>query len=131
MNKVFLVGRLTKDPDVRYSQNEKQTAIARFTVAVDRIGQDAGTDFISCVAFGKTAETIEKYMAKGSKIVIDGHIQTGNYEKDGQRIYTTDAIVDRFEFGSYKSDEKPAEAPVNENGFMNIPDAIDEDLPFN
>lgn len=123
MNKVFITGRLTKD--VLLTQSG-ETAIARFTTAVDRVKE--GADFISCVAFGKTAETINKYMAKGSKIVIDGHIQTGNYEKDGQRIYTTDVIVDRFEFGSYKED-KPA--PTSSDGFMNIPDAIEEELPFN
>lgn len=124
MNKVFITGRLTKD--VLLTQSG-ETAIARFTTAVDRVKE--GADFISCVAFGKTAETISKYMAKGSKIIAEGHIQTGSYEKDGQKVYTTDVIVDRFEFGSYKAED--TSASVDGNGFMNIPEGIDEDLPFN
>lgn len=137
MNKVVLVGRLTKDPEVRYAQNDNSTAIARFTVACDRKIKDSGADFISCVAFGKTAEFLEKYFAKGSKIGLTGHIQTGNFtNKDGQKVYTTDVIVDEVEFVESKSaasNEAPAinEAAASSDGFMNIPDGLDEDLPFN
>lgn len=124
MNKVVLIGRLTKDAELRMSG---ETAVTRFTVAVDRRGQDAGADFISCVAFKRTAEFVEKYFSKGSKIVIAGHIQTGSYKnKDGQTVYTTDVVADEAEFCESKQP-----APSTDNGFMNIPDAIDEDLPFN
>lgn len=137
MNKVILMGRMTKDPEVRYSQNGSDSmAIARFSIAVDRRGRDQGADFISCVAFGKTAETIEKYTHKGSKLLIDGHIQTGSYtNKEGSKVYTTDVIIDSFEFAESKASEgsqSTAPAPqADENGFMNIPDNIAEDLPFN
>lgn len=134
MNKVALIGRLTKDPDVRYSQNgDQQIAIARFSLAVDRRGKDQEADFISCVAFGKTAETIEKYLGKGRKIAIFGHIQTGSYtNKEGVKVYTTDVIADEFEFCDSKNAELTAPAQqTDSNGFMNIPDDIDEDLPFN
>lgn len=133
MNKVQLVGRLTKDAEVRYSQGDSQMAIARFTVAVDRRGKNNEADFISCVAFGKTAEFIEKYFSKGNRIGICGHIQTGSYtDKDNKKVYTTDVIADEAEFVESKSSaEQVKEQPkVDENGFMNIPDDIDEDLPF-
>lgn len=123
MNLIVISGRLTKDVELRQSG---ETAIARFSVAVDRMKE--GADFFNCVAFNKAGETISKYMAKGSKIVIQGHVQTGNYEKDGHKVYTNDVIVDRFEFGSYK--EKTEEAKADD-GFINIPEGIDEDLPFN
>jgi len=124
MNKVVLIGRLTKDAELRQSG---ETAVTRFTVAVDRRGD--GADFISCVAFKKTAEFIEKYFSKGSKIVIAGHIQTGSYKnKDGQTVYTTDVIADEVEFGESKQQTPP---PSTDNGFMTIPEGIDEDLPFN
>lgn len=126
MNKVVLIGRLTKDAELRMSG---ETAVTRFTVAVDRRGQDAGADFISCVAFKRTAEFVEKYFSKGSKIVIAGHIQTGSYKnKDGQTVYTTDVIADEVEFGESKQQTPP---PSTDNGFMNIPDGLVEDLPFN
>ena len=134
MNKVQLVGRLTKDAEVRYSQGDSQMAIARFTVAVDRRGKNNEADFISCVAFGKTAEFVEKYFSKGNRIGICGHIQTGSYtDKDGKKVYTTDVIADEAEFVESKGAgaEQVKEQPkVDENGFMNIPDNIDEDLPF-
>lgn len=127
MNKAFLMGRLTKDAEVRYSQTDSNMAIARFTVAVDRRGRDAGTDFISCVAFGKQAEVIEKYFKKGSRIGIVGHINTGSYiNHDGAKIYTTDIAVDELHFIDSKS-EAPQSAPAIDNGFT----AIDETLPFN
>lgn len=132
MNNVALIGRLARDPEIRYSQGENQLAIARFTIAVDRNKKDAGADFISCVAFGKTAEFIEKYFSKGKKIGIIGHIQTGSYEKDGAKVYTTDVIADQVEFVESKSSEEtsaPQTAPASE--WQNVDDNIQETLPFN
>ena len=152
MNKVILMGRLTRDPDIRYSQGENSTAVARYTLAVDRRfrrdgGQDA--DFISCVAFGRTAEFAEKYFHQGIKIAITGRIQTGSYtDKDGRKVYTTDVVVEEQEFAesknaagsgasyqpsapSYQPSPAPSPAPVSADGFMNIPDGIEEELPFN
>ncbi len=151
MNKVILVGRLTRDPDVRYSQGETATAVARYTLAVDRRfarrdQQDAQTaDFISIVAFGRSGEFAEKYLKKGTKVIVTGRIQTGSYtNKDGVKVYTTDVVAEDQEFaesknasssngGSFDSDfsaEAPAPAAASD-GFMNIPDGIDEELPFN
>ena len=134
MNKVQLVGRLTKEPEVRYAQNDTSMAIARFTVAVDRKTKrenEQSADFISCVAFGKTAQFIEKYFAKGNRIGLCGHIQTGSYtDKDGNKVYTTDVIVDEAEFVESKGSAAETKPATDENGFMNIPDNIDEDLPF-
>ena len=151
MNKVILVGRLTRDPDVRYSQGETATAVARYTLAVDRSfarrdQQDAQTaDFISIVAFGRSGEFAEKYLKKGTKVIVTGRIQTGSYtNKDGVKVYTTDVVAEDQEFaesknasssngGSFGSDfsaEAPAPAAASD-GFMNIPDGIDEELPFN
>ena len=141
MNKVILMGRLTRDPEVRYSQGENATAIARYTIAVDRRYKkegDASADFIGCVAFGKLGEFAEKYLRKGTKVVVTGRIQTGSYtNKDGQKVYTTDVVVEENECGeSKRSDDNapassaPASMPEG-NGFMNIPDGIDEELPFN
>lgn len=143
MNKVILMGRLTRDPEVRYSQGQDQTAIARYTLAVNRryttqSGQQA--DFISCVAFGRAGEFAEKYFRKGQQVLVTGRIQTGSYtNKDGQKVYTTDVIVEDQEFaeskgsGPAESTHTPSPAPsqTDENGFMNIPDGIDEELPFN
>ena len=130
MNKVILIGRLTKDPDVRYA-NEK--AVARFNLAVDRrYKQDGGqtADFPSCVAFGKTAEFIEKYIRQGVKIAIEGRIQTGSYEKDGVKHYTTDVIVEAVEFAeSKKTDTQETPMPDND-GFMKIPEGVEDQLPF-
>lgn len=133
MNNVSLLGRLTKDPDTRYTTDNM--AVTRFTVAVDRYGKDAGADFISCVAFKNTAEFIDKYFRKGMKIGITGHIQTGKYDnKDGKTVYTTDVVVDRAEFVEKKADApetigQPTGNPTDE--FMKIPDNIDEEIPFN
>lgn len=137
MNKVSLIGRLTKDPDVRYTQGEKAMAIARYTLAVDRKYKKEGeqaADFINCVAFGKNGEFAEKYLHKGLKIGVSGRIQTGSYEKDGVKHYTTDIVVEEHDFcesknagGNSASNPTPADA----DGFMEIPDDIADDLPFN
>jgi single-strand DNA-binding protein len=145
MNKVILMGRLTRDPEVRYSQGENSMAIARYTIAVDRRvrrdGDQQTADFINCVAFGRSGEFAEKYFHKGIKIAVTGRIQTGSYtNKDGQRVYTTDVIVEEQEFAESKSASasNAGAAAANGNaagsaigdGFMNLPDGIDEELPF-
>ena len=151
MNKVVLMGRLTKDPNVRYSQGESQTCVARFTLAVDRrfarkSEQDGqpSADFISCVAFGKTGEFAEKYAHKGTKFVVSGRIQTGSYQnKEGQTVYTTDVVVEDMEFAESKnnssagssSDAKGSSSGHSQSdgddGFTTVPDEIDDELPFN
>ena len=145
MNKVVLMGRLTRDPDVRYSQGETPLAIARYTLAVDRRFKRNGeqdADFINCVAFGRTAEFAEKYLRKGTKIAVTGRIQTGSYtNKDGQRVYTTDVVIEEQEFAESKNAsgenagftpaDRPSPSSAAGDGFMNIPDGIDEELPFN
>ena len=145
MNKAIEIGRLTRDPEVRYSQGNN-TAVARYTIAVDRKFKREGeqtADFIPCVAFGKQAEFAEKYFRKGTKVVISGRITTGSYtNKDGQKIYTTEITVEEQEFAESKAASAehaanfaPADRPSPSNavsdGFMNIPDGIDEELPFN
>ena len=137
MNKVILVGRLTRDPEVRYSQGAEQTAIARYSLAVDRRFKrdgEATADFINCVAFGKSGEFAKKYLHKGIKIAITGRIQTGSYtNKEGQKIYTTDSVVEEQEFCESKAssgESAPQPAPQSEDGFMEIPSNFDE-LPFN
>lgn len=145
MNSVILIGRLARDPELRTTQNQMQ--VCRFSVAVNRRqrqqeGQPAA-DFISCVAFGKTATNISIYFRKGSRIGVEGHIQTGSYtDKDGKKVYTTDVIVDQFDFIDTKSEsqqitgdaepqrQQPQKASVPDEGFMHIPDGIDENLPF-
>jgi len=147
MNKVILMGRLTRDPDVRYSTNDQTMAIARYTLAVDRRGRrdrnddnQQTADFISCVAFGRSAEFAEKYLKKGTKICVTGRIQTGSYtNKEGQKVYTTDVVVEDQEFaesknasgaGDYSQPAPSGSAPEDAaEGFMNIPSA-DEELPF-
>lgn len=148
MNKVILMGRLTRDPEVRYSQGENATAVARYTLAVDRRQSrnnqngEQTADFIQCVAFGRSGEFAEKYFRKGTKVVVTGRIQTGSYtNKDGQRVYTTDVVVEDQEFAESKAASQnngggfvPADRPSPSDagdGFMNIPDGIDEELPFN
>jgi len=139
MNKVILMGRLCADPEVRYSQNENQTAVARYRLAVDRRFKREGdqtADFIPCVAFGKAAQFAEYYLHRGTKIIITGRIQTGSYtNKDGQKIYTTDVVVEDQEFAERKgaSGNSGGSAPqaADPDGFMSIPDGIDEELPFN
>ncbi|MCI7322653.1 MAG: single-stranded DNA-binding protein [Lachnospiraceae bacterium] len=150
MNKVILMGRLTRDAEVRYSQGENAMAIARFTIAVDRRGSrnnrngndEQTADFISCVAFYKTAEFLERFGRKGTKFVLEGRIQTGSYtNKDGQRVYTTDVVAENVEFAESKNSSgggsdfggaaAPSPSEAAGDGFMNIPDGIDEELPFN
>ena len=139
MNKVILMGRLTRDPEVRYTQGDNAMAIARYSLAVDRRFKRDGepdADFINCVAFGKSGEFAEKYLKKGTKIAVVGRIQTGSYtNKDGQKVYTTDVVVEEQEFAESKnsgSSDNNQSAPANKDmGFMNIPDSIDEELPFN
>jgi single-strand DNA-binding protein len=139
MNKVILMGRLTRDPEVRYSQGAQPLAIARYTLAVDRRGSKQGeqsADFINCIAFGKSGELAEKYLHQGTKIVVTGRIQTGSYtNRDGQKVYTTDVVVEEQEFAENKKNTQPAPEPApagGYEGFMNIPDNVeDEGLPFN
>ena len=140
MNKVILCGRLTRDPEIRYTQGAESMVIARYTIAIDRKYKKDGentADFINCIAFSKNAEFAEKYLRKGTKLLVTGHIQTGSYtNKDGQKVYTTDVVIEEQEFAESKKSqedqqERPTQMPVDENGFMNIPDGIDEELPFN
>lgn len=162
MNKVVLMGRLTKDPDVRQSQGAEPVTIARYTLAVDRRGkkqEGQQADFISCVAFGKAGEFAEKYLHKGTKICVSGRIQTGSYTRqDGTKAYTTDVVIEEQEFAESKADsgraamddqmaamyagQRSQEGQQDRSGqqgsiesamegFMNIPDGIDEELPFN
>lgn len=134
MNKTLLIGRTTKDPDIRYTQSEQPMTIARFNLAVDRRFKKDGeqsADFISCVAFGKTAEFIEKYVFKGTKIAVEGRIQTGSYtNNDGNKVYTTDVVVEQVEFAGPKTDSKSAAKESNDD-FMNVADGLDDEgLPF-
>lgn len=150
MNKVILMGRLTRDPEVRYSQGESSTAVARFSLAVDRRFKRQGepdADFINCVTFGKTAEFAERYLKQGTKVAAVGRIQTGSYtNKEGQRVYTTDVVLEEVEFAESKGTSenrtggmdlgfqptsRPAPSQAAGDGFMDIPDGIDEELPFN
>ena len=150
MNKVVLMGRLTRNPEVRYSQgqNGEQNAIARYTLAVDRRfkreGDEQNADFISCVAFGKQGEFAEKYLKQGTKVAISGRLQTGFYtNKEGQKVYTTDVVVEEQEFAESKNasggnsggnaapaGNPPAQESAPNDGFMNIPAGIENDLPF-
>ena len=150
MNKVILMGRLTRDPEIRYSQGDNPTAVARYTLAVDRRFRrngdgDQSADFIGCVAFGRSAEFAEKYFRQGMRVSISGRIQTGSYtNKDGVKVYTTEVIVEEQEFAESRAESEanrasyhqaaPAPAPAPSapagDGFMNIPDGIDEELPF-
>lgn len=157
MNKVILMGRLTRDPEVRYSQGEQPMAIARYSLAVDRRnarsnngGDEPTADFINCVAFGRAGEFAERYFRKGTKIAVSGRIQTGSYtNKDGVKVYTTEVVVEEQEFAESKASANGGNNGGNANagngynggnnggynpvmdGFMNIPDGIDEELPFN
>lgn len=144
MNRVILMGRLTRDPEVRYSSGEKSMAIARYTLAVDRGFKRGGdsteqtADFIPCIAFDKAGEFAEKYFRQGMRVLISGRIQTGNYtNKEGQKVYTTEVIIDTQEFADSKGEStggrsKKQETNVDADGFMNIPDGVDDEgLPFN
>ena len=148
MNRVILMGRLTRDPNITYSSGGDNMAIARFTLAVDRRDRQEGNqqtaDFIGCVCFGRQAEFAEKYLRQGTKIAVTGRIQTGSYtNREGQKVYTTDVVLDDIEFAesknaqgggdntySYQAPSRPAPSAAGD-GFMNIPDGIDEELPFN
>ncbi len=145
MNKVILMGRLTRDPDIRYSQGSEPVAVARYTLAVDRRfrkeNAEQTADFISCVAFGKSAEFAEKYFHQGIKISVIGRIQTGSYtNKDGNKVYTTDVVIEEQEFAESKSSSAASDGnnnqpagrplPANAEGFMNIPEGLEDDLPF-
>lgn len=145
MNKVVLMGRLTRDPEIRYTQGADQMCIARYTLAVDRRIRQEGqqnADFISCVVFGKGAEFAERYLKQGTKILITGRIQTGSYtNREGRKIYTTDVIVEEQEFTESKAaaegtkaaagqQEAKKQPETDKDGFMQIPDGIDEELPF-
>ena len=135
MNKVILIGRLTRDPDVRYSNGPDPKAVARYTLAVDRRFKQDGqqsADFISCVTFGKNAEFTEKYLRKGTKIAVTGRIQTGSYtNREGNKVYTTDVVIEEQEFAESKTSThvQPTPSEIGD-GFMNIPDGIDEEIPF-
>lgn len=147
MNKVILMGRLTRDPEIRYSQGAEPLCIARYSLAVDRRGRrDANNgeqtaDFINCVAFGKNGEFAEKYLKKGTKILATGRIQTGSYtNKDGVKVYTTEVVVEEHEFAESKSSsegssngggyDRPAPSSADASGFMSIPEGIEDALPF-
>lgn len=141
MNKFLATGRFTADPTIRYSNGENQTCIANFTLAIDRKIKREGqptADFVRCTAYGKTAEVIEKYFHKGMKADISSRIQTGSYkDKNGNTVYTTDAVIEEIEFGESKKaseNNAPAEneaSKAEESGFMNVEDELDSDLPFN
>ncbi len=138
MNKTVLMGRLTADPQVRYSQGDNATAVARYTLAVNRKFKKDGeptADFIPCVVFGKSAEFTEKYFRKGMQVAISGRIQTGSYtNKDGNKIYTTDVVVEEQEFAESKAASQnngSGSTPVSSDGFLDIPDGVDTQLPFN
>lgn len=143
MNKVILMGRLTRDPEVRYTAGQTPLCIARYTLAVDRRFRrenEATADFIPCVAFGKLGEFAEKHFHQGMRATISGRIQTGSYTNDrGNRVYTTEVVIEEQEFAESKSAShsgntrrnEPEPQPVGEDGFMNIPEGIDDDFPFN
>lgn len=143
MNKVVLMGRITRDPDVRYTRGERAMAVANYTLAVDRRGKrsqegEANADFIQCTAFDKAGEFAEKYFRQGMRVLISGRIQTGSYtDRDGRKVYTTQVIIEEQEFADSKGaggekGQKPQQANVDADGFMNIPDGVeDEGLPFN
>ena len=147
MNRAILMGRLTRDPEVRYSSGERSMAIARYTLAVDRgfkrgDSSEQNADFIPCVAFDKAGEFAERYFRQGMRVLVSGRIQTGSYtNKEVQKVYTTEVIIDTQEFAdskgasdgssSYQASTRPSPASASTDGFMNIPDGIDEELPFN
>lgn len=135
MNKVILIGRLTADPEVRYSTGENALAIANYTLAVDRRfkreGDQQTADFIRCVAFGKSGEFAEKYFKKGIKIAVEGRIQTGSYtDKDGNKRYTTDVVVENQEFCESKGNSSASTPDESNSDFVNVPEGIEDDLPF-
>ena len=136
MNKIILMGRLTKDPEVRYTQGQNSMAVASFSVAVNRKFKrenEADADFFNCTAFGKQAEFVEKYFKKGTKILLSGRVQNDNYtNKEGQKVYSVRIMVEEIEFAESKGTDTGTQqdAPTENNGFMNIPDGLQEELPF-
>ena len=138
MNQAIICGRLVRDPEIRYTNGAEAKAVAKYTIAVDRM-KDKEADFISCVAFGKSAEFAEKYFRKGQRVLISGRIQTGSYtNKDGQKVYTTDVLIATQEFadgkgsGESQTGTRPSPSSASADGFMNIPDGVDDEgLPFN
>ncbi len=137
MNKVILVGRLTRDPEIRYSQGEDSMAVGRYTIAINRRvkpDQEQTADFLRCIVFGRSAEFAEKYFRQGMRIAVSGRIQTGSYtNKDGVRVYTTEVVVEEQEFAESKAEAEGRpfhESTTDADGFMNVPDGLDEDLPF-
>lgn len=134
MNKVVLMGRLTRDPDIKYTQSENSMCIARYTMAVDRRfkkDNDQAADFINCVAFKHNGEFAEKYLHKGTKICVFGRIQTGSYtNQEGQKVYTTDVIVEEHDFCESKNASNNGAAQQSSDGFVNVPEGIEEELPF-
>ena len=137
MNKVILMGRLTRDPDVRYSQTDSNMSIARFSLAVDRRykkqGDETTADFFNCTAFGKQGEFVEKYLKQGTKIVVTGRIQNDNYtNKEGQKVYSVQIMVEEIEFAESKAaGQSQQNDSMPGDGFMNIPDGVESELPFN
>lgn len=136
MNKVILCGRLTRDPRVTYTSGAESVCVARYSLAVDRRTREQQADFISCVAFGRAAEFVEKYLKQGTKIIVSGSLRTGSYtDRDGKKVYTSDVVVEEQEFAESKNatvqdPQKPAPA-ADENGFMEIPEGTEGDqLPF-
>lgn len=134
MNKVILMGRLTREPEVRYTQGSNPTAVAKYSLAVPRKFKREGEpdcDFFNCVAFGKLGEFVEKYLHKGTKIAVVGRLRADSYiNKDGQKVYTTDVVVEEQEFCESKAQQQDQKPEPSSDGFMNIPDGIDEELPF-
>ena len=137
MNKVILVGRLTRDPEIRYSQGEDSMAVGRYTIAINRRvkpDQEQTADFLRCIVFGRSAEFAEKYFRQGMRIAVSGRIQTGSYtNKDGVRVYTTEVVVEEQEFAESKAEAEGRpfhESTTDADGFMNVPDGIDGELPF-
>jgi single-strand DNA-binding protein len=133
MNVVVLMGRLTKDPETRYTQGAEPMAITRYTLAVDRRFKqgDQTADFISCVCFRKAAEFADKYFRQGMRVTVSGRIQTGSYtNKDGQKVYTTEVVVDNQEFADAKREEKKQDPEIPENDFVGVPEGFEEELPF-
>ena len=133
MNKVILMGRLTRDPEIRVAQSTEPLTIARYTLAVDRRVKtnDQTADFIQCISFGRTAEFAEKYFRQGLKIAIVGRIQTGSYtNKDGVKVYTTEVVVEEQEFAESKAASEGSQPAPNANDFMDVPKDIENDLPF-
>lgn len=134
MNRVDLTGRLTRDPEIRYGGQDNQTCIARFALAVDRNDKDGGADFPSVKVLGKRAEWVQKYLHKGSKVEVSGKLRTGSYDSNGSKVYYTEVLADEVNFGESKTEAEgrgQSQPQESSDGFMNIPDGLDDELPFN